>query len=88
MSKHHRAETDDKESGELFFLNSRDRPIMIWGNNKCINTGWLHPPPLTDRWMQKSNDSVRITIRTRAIEDILSKFQTCKYAVGSFHFQV
>ena len=56
MSKHHRptraitqAETDDKESGELFFLKSRDRPIMIWRNNKCINTGWLHPPPLSHR---------------------------------------
>ena len=42
-------ETDDKESGELFFLKSRDRPIMIWRNNKCINTGWLHPPPLSHR---------------------------------------
>ena len=42
-------ETDDKESGELFFLKSRDRPIMIWRNNKCINTGWLHPPLLSHR---------------------------------------
>ena len=41
--------SDDKESGGLFFLNSRDRPIMIWRNNKCINTGWLHPPPLSHR---------------------------------------
>ena len=49
--------------------------------------GCIHPHYLTDLWMQKSNDSVRITIRTRDIEDILSKFQTCKFAMEVFIFK-
>ena len=71
------------------------RAVNFFSSNRGIVPSWsdattsastlggcTHPHYLTDLWMQKSNDSVRITIRTRDIEDILSKFQTCKYADG------